>query len=278
MTNLTKNFTVVASDTPSPHQRHEKVHLFNQDGTPFSSGSGGIFRMLEDVKWFWLATGWEFDLNMVGCNSGDYYDNGIMTASSNVQIPAPIDARSAMVSNGAGTPRRAVWVASGGEPPLGHPDNLADGVQVGDRLAFYDGWNYGNGGVYEVTDTGETGVRPWTMQMVADLPHEDRNVPWHVELSGYGEGLAPTATLRPPSGSWVAPSFAIGLASVASGPGSFATGIQGVASAYGCVASADNSVAAGVSSVASGTYAVALAGLSIAATNNVVNTVYNTTT
>jgi hypothetical protein len=41
MTSLRKNMIVVPSDSPAPNQVHERVSLFNPDGSPFSGGGGG---------------------------------------------------------------------------------------------------------------------------------------------------------------------------------------------------------------------------------------------
>jgi hypothetical protein len=40
MTSLRKNIIVVPSDSPAPNQVHERVSLFNPDGSPFSGGGG----------------------------------------------------------------------------------------------------------------------------------------------------------------------------------------------------------------------------------------------
>jgi hypothetical protein len=131
---------------------------------------------LQPVKWAWIATGWEVD-GIPGANAGQYYNETTkeITATSNVQIPPP-----RVLNDNTNISSSAAPLA-----PIGLQSSLSEGIQVGDRLLWIDNWNWGQQGVYDVIDLGETGVRPYKLRRSSDLnTFELLSRRWRVRLSG----------------------------------------------------------------------------------------------
>lgn len=132
-------------------------------------------RYLEPVKWVWLSNNFGGVITFIaGADDTDYYNytTGVITATANVQIPAPVvyDAYAT-----APTPNLPV--------PFGRAVDVPGGVQVGDRLYWGDEANWSTQGVFVVVDKGLTGVRPFILERALDLTTpSQRKAPWVVSL------------------------------------------------------------------------------------------------
>ena len=171
-----------------------KTHTVGTTAGTLAAGDDTRFpgyRTLAPVKWVWAnPTNAVPEIPIFGTDGTDIYNPTTqeLTATTNVAIPTP-------TSSGVWESRSKVnggWFNA--NRPVGSPENVAAGIQVGDRILWAD-IIQGQQGVYTVLDLGENGVRPYKLKRASDHnTYEALYKNWAVSSEPSPTGYSPPIT------------------------------------------------------------------------------------